>query len=110
MVLVDHCFFSQCLNAIKAKYVFKFIPIILVVLLISSKSEAQNLFANADFEQLNNCTEYHQDCASEAWFYLKPSATPLFTPNVVPKPYGGKDLLILPIENVFDFQKKRQFV
>ncbi len=72
--------------------------------------KAQNLFANSDFEQLNNCSEYHQDCASEAWFYIKPSATPLFTPNVVPKPFSGKDLMILPIENIYDGQKKRQFV
>ena len=76
----------------------------------SSQLKAQNLFANADFEQLNNCSEYHQDCSSEAWFYIKPSATPLFTPNIVPKSFSGKDLLILPMENIYDFQKKRQFV
>ena len=84
--------------------------IVFIFFCFSTRTAAQNLFANSDFEQLNNCTEYHQDCASEAWFYIKPSATPLFTPNIIPKPFNGKDLLILPIENVYDHQKKRQFV
>ncbi|MFN0081011.1 MAG: hypothetical protein ACKVOM_00705 [Ferruginibacter sp.] len=73
-------------------------------------SNAQNFFANADFETLNNCTEYHQDCSSEAWFYIRPSATPLVTSNAVPQPFSGKDLLILPVENIYDPLKKRQFV
>ncbi len=77
---------------------------------LSLISSAQNFFANADFEALNNCTEYHQDCSSEAWFYIKPSATPLFTSNAVPRPFSGKDLLILPVENIYDPLKKRQFV
>ncbi len=77
---------------------------------LSLISSAQNFFANADFETLNNCTEYHQDCSSEAWFYIKPSATPLFTSNAVPRPFSGKDLLILPVENIYDPLKKRQFV
>ena len=88
----------------------KFVFIVSIFLCFCINVKGQNLFANSDFEQLNNCSEYHQDCASEAWFYIKPSATPLFTPNIVPKPFGGKDLLILPIENIYDFQKKRQFV
>ena len=93
------------------KNLFLKLPIILFIFIFTSPQlKAQNLFANSDFEQLNNCTEYHQDCASEAWFYIKPSATPLFTPNIVPKPFSGKDLLILPIENIYDPQKKRQFV
>ena len=87
------------------------LPIIFFIFIFTSPQlKAQNLFANSDFEQLNNCTEYHQYCASEAWFYIKPSATPLFTPNIVPKPFSGKDLLILPIENIYEPPKKRQFV
>ena len=105
-----HYFILHGLNSIKKLHVFKYCIIIILFICIAINVKAQNFFANADFEQLNNCTEYHQDCASEAWFYIKPSATPLFTPNVVPKPFSGKDLLILPIENIYDFQKKRQFV
>lgn len=71
---------------------------------------AQNYFANADFEAVNNCAELHQDCSSEAWFYLKPALTPLIYPNIVPKPFSGKDLLILPIENVFKKVDHHPFV
>ena len=71
---------------------------------------AQNYFANADFEQLNNCTEYHQDCSPAAWFYLKPAITPLINNYEVPKPFSGKDLLILQVENVFIKIKKRSFI
>jgi outer membrane protein OmpA-like peptidoglycan-associated protein len=73
-------------------------------------SKAQNYFANADFEALNNCIEYHQDCSSEAWFYIKPAITPLIDNITVPKPFSGKDLLILPVENVFTKIQKRPFV
>jgi outer membrane protein OmpA-like peptidoglycan-associated protein len=103
-------FLFQCINLIKQAYFFRFCVVFILIYMVGVNAEAQNLFANADFEHLNNCTEYHQDCASEAWFYIKPSATPLFTPSVVPKPFSGKDLLILPIENIYDPQKKRQFV
>ena len=98
------------LNLVKSPILLKYVVVACLFLLPCNKIIAQNLFANADFEQLNKCSEYQQDCASEAWFYIKPSATPLFTPNVVPKPFSGKDLLILPIENIYDGQKKRQFV
>ena len=97
------------LKAEKISY-YRIVSIIVLFFSFSSHINAQNLFSNFDFEELNNCSEYHQDCSSEAWFYVKPSATPLFTPNVIPKPFSGKDLLILPVENVYDFQKKRQFV
>ncbi len=30
----------------------------------------QNLLANGDFEDINNCAEYHSECGVEAWFYL----------------------------------------
>ena len=97
------------INCIKKSLFLKLGFVAFLFFCLESNIKAQNLFANADFEHLNNCTEYHQDCASEAWFYIKPSATPLFSPSVVPKPFSGKDLLILPIENIYD-PKKRQFV
>ena len=103
-------FFLYYINLIKQFRFFSLGIITILMVGFTVNVEAQNLFANADFEQLNNCTEYHQDCAPEAWFYIKPSATPLFTPNVIPKPFSGKDLLILPIENIYSFHKKRQFV
>ena len=71
---------------------------------------AQNYFANADFEQLNRCTEFNQDCAPEAWFYIKPAITPLIYNNVVPRPFTGKDLLILQVENIFGKVRKRNFI
>ena len=110
MFQVGHYFLLNNINFIKTPHLLKFGLAAFLFFCLGLNIKAQNLFANADFEQLNNCTEYHQDCASEAWFYIKPSATPLFTPSVVPKPFGGKDLLILPIENIYDPQKKRQFV
>ena len=72
--------------------------------------KAQNLFANADFETLNNCTEYHQDCSPEAWFYIKPAITPLINNNAVPNPFSGKDLLIVPIENIYGTTNSRTFI
>ena len=72
--------------------------------------QAQNYFANADFEQLNNCTEYHQDCSSEAWFNIRPAVTPLINFKSVPHPAGGKDLLIVQVENVFKPVTNRSFV
>ena len=104
--------YSECFTFLSKlkKISLRIFLTISLILCVSINLKAQNLFANSDFEQLNNCSEYHQDCSSEAWFYVKPSATPLFTPNIVPRPFSGKDLLILPVENVFDFQKKRQFV
>ena len=110
MCLGFYHFFCYHISSIKRKLLYIYGIITFLIFCINVDVKAQNLFANSDFEQLNNCTEYHQDCASEAWFYIKPSATPLFTPNVVPKPFSGKDLLILPIENVYYFHKKMQFV
>ena len=72
--------------------------------------KAQNLFANADFETLNNCTEFHQDCSPEAWFYIKPAITPLINNNAVPAPFSGKDLLIVPVENVYAAANNRTFI
>lgn len=113
--------FTGCVNgmfSIKVSHVkwpsffsfFRIVVITISLFFLSKISNAQNFFANADFETLNTCTEYHQDCSSEAWFYIKPSATPVFTSNAVPRPFSGKDLLILPVENIYDPIKKRQFV
>ncbi len=79
-------------------------------LFLQNKSFAQNYFANADFEQLNNCIEYKQNCSPHAWFYLKPAVTPLIYNNEVPRPFTGKDLLIAQVENVFKKQTNRSFI
>ena len=110
MFQAGYYFLLHHINFIKTTLFLKSGLVLLLFFFLGLNVKAQNLFANADFEQLNNCTEYHQDCASEAWFYIKPSATPLFSPNIVSKPLSGKDLLILPIENIYEPQKKRQFV
>ena len=78
--------------------------------LFSFSLKGQNLFANADFETLNNCTEFHQDCSPEAWFYIKPAITPLINNNSVPRPFSGKDLLIVPVENIYATINKRTFI
>ena len=82
----------------------------LILFFFANSTFAQNYFANADFEQLNNCTEYHQDCSPEAWFYLKPAITPLINNYAVPKPFTGKDLLIVQVENIYGKIKKRSFI
>jgi outer membrane protein OmpA-like peptidoglycan-associated protein len=79
-------------------------------LFLQDSAFAQNYFANADFEQLNNCIEYKQNCSPHAWFYLKPSITPIIYNSEVPRPFAGKDLLILQVENVFKKQTNRSFV
>lgn len=71
---------------------------------------AQNYFANADFEQLNNCIEFKQNCSPHAWFYLKPAITPIIYNSEVPRPFAGKDLLILQVENVFKKITNRSFI
>ncbi|MFC4263766.1 OmpA family protein [Ferruginibacter yonginensis] len=93
---------------IKSKFIYLWL--LYCCSFLSNNVQSQNLFANADFEAINNCTEYHQDCSSEAWFYLKPSLTPLIDARAVPKPFSGKDLLIVPVENVFKPVKARSYV
>lgn len=88
----------------------RLIILFLGVVLFPSELKAQNLLVNADFEELNNCTEYHQDCSPEAWFYIKPSVTPLINNNAVPRPFSGKDLLTVPMENVYSALNKRTFI
>jgi len=88
----------------------RLIYLYLIAVFFSADLKAQNLFVNADFEALNNCTEYHQDCSPEAWFYIKPAITPLINNTAVPTPFGGKDLLIVPMENVYSNVNKRTFI
>ena len=84
--------------------------ILLFFLFAFGSASGQNMLANSDFEELNNCTEFHQDCSSEAWFYIKPAITPLFNFKAVPQPASGKDLLILSAENIDNPVKGRSFV
>jgi outer membrane protein OmpA-like peptidoglycan-associated protein len=71
---------------------------------------AQNLFVNTGFEELNVCSELHQQCSPEGWFNIKPVAPPIIEHNAVPKPFSGGDLLIVPVENVYSPVVKRPFV
>jgi outer membrane protein OmpA-like peptidoglycan-associated protein len=93
---------------------FQIVPRIFIILsvifIFPFHSKSQNLFFNSDFEELNLCIEYNQLCSPAAWFYIKPAATPLINANMVPQPLRGKDLLILPIENVYNKIPKRAFV
>ena len=91
-------------------FFWRFIFFQFFLFIFSSNVTAQNYFANADFEELNNCIEYHQNCSPAAWFYLKPAVTPFINNYEVPKPFKGKDLLIAQVENVFGKVKKRSFI
>lgn len=88
----------------------KFLCTIIAWICFSYHVKSQNLLVNTDFETLNNCSEYHQDCSPEAWFYIKPAITPLINNTAVPKPFSGKDLLIVPVENVYAAVNKRTFI
>jgi outer membrane protein OmpA-like peptidoglycan-associated protein len=68
--------------------------------ILQTVSQAQNYFANPDFEEYNLCIEYRQLCSAAAWFYIKPAATPLINLKAVPPPLSGRDLLIVPIGNL----------
>lgn len=71
---------------------------------------AQNLFANPGFEDINTCTEYHASCAPEAWYYIQPTTNPLVNNKVVPKPLLGVNLLLVPVDNVYDKGSSRYYV
>ncbi|WP_255157346.1 OmpA family protein [Ferruginibacter sp. HRS2-29] len=62
---------------------------------------AQNLFANSSFEDINICVEFNASCAAEGWFYIKPTTNPLVNRQVVPEPYSGMNLLLVPVESVY---------
>jgi outer membrane protein OmpA-like peptidoglycan-associated protein len=69
--------------------------------------QSQNLFANAGFEDINRCVEYHADCAPEAWFNI-PATNILVNSRVAPRPVLGHMVLTVPIGNVMtNFNKPR---
>ena len=71
---------------------------------------SQNLFANPGFEDINNCVEYHADCAPEAWFNI-PAANYLVKGRLAQKPVLGNMLLLVPVSTVLQsMQNKRRFV
>ena len=65
------------------------------------KISAQNLFVNPGFEELNVCTELHQQCSPEAWFNLKPAKPTIIQYNSAPKAFSGGESLAVPVENVY---------
>jgi len=85
---------------------------LLLISFITTDTElnAQNLLVNAGFEELNNCTELKANCAPEAWFYIRPATNPLVNSRIVPDPPLGTNLLLVPVENVFDKPAKRPYV
>ncbi|MEP6677132.1 MAG: OmpA family protein [Ferruginibacter sp.] len=72
--------------------------------MICQKAAAQNLFANGSFEVFNNCTEYHADCAPEAWFNIPLGNLKANSFN--PKAIMGKYVLTVPVENLLDPNKR----
>ncbi len=44
--------------------------LVICLLVVFEKADAQNLLANGDFEDRNTCYEYHVFCAAEAWFRI----------------------------------------
>ena len=73
--------------------------LLIVVLLFSLNSNAQNLFVNGGFEDVNTCVELHQQCLPEACFNIRPVAPPQIT--FTPLPFEGKEALIMSVENVY---------
>lgn len=79
-------------------------------LFVSNNGYGQNLFANAGFEDINNCTEYHADCAPEAWFNI-PAANYAVKGRKAQRPVLGQMLLLVPVGNVLQtFNAKRRFI
>ena len=42
----------------------------LLSLAVNYTISQRNLLLNGDFEDINNCAEYHSECGVEAWFYM----------------------------------------
>ena len=81
----------------------------LYLLFIFHNASAQNLFANPGFEDINNCIEYHADCAPEAWFNI-PATNYMVKGRFAQRPVLGNMLLLLPVGNVMqNFNNKRRF-
>ncbi len=89
----------------KCRLVFSF-----YLLLIFHKAPGQNLFANPGFEDINNCIEYHADCAPEAWFNI-PATNYLVKGRLAQRPVIGNMVLLVPVGSVLQkFNNKRRFV
>lgn len=82
---------------------------VLLIILCNSKSTAQNYLANPSFEAVNNCVEYHADCAPEAWFNI-PATNYGVALMSLPKPVYGESVLYLPIGSVLENFNKPRFV
>ena len=87
---------------------FKLRLLLIAVLSFSLNTNAQNLFVNGGFEDVNTCVELHQQCSPEAWFNIRPVAPPQIT--FTPLPFEGKEVLIMSVENVYHPVKNRSFV
>lgn len=80
----------------------KFLLLLISLSVLSAKrAVAQNLFVNPSFEDINICVEFNASCAAEGWFYIKPTTNPLVNRQVVPEPYSGMNLLLVPVESVY---------
>lgn len=74
-------------------------PSILILLcLILSDLNSQELIANGGFEEYNVCTEYDAPCAPEAWFRLPPTEINVKLKKV-PRVYEGKYAELVVVEN-----------
>lgn len=71
---------------------------------------AQNLFVNPGFEELNVCSELHQQCSPESWFRIRPVKPPIIQYNSAPKAFSGGESLTVPVENVYKPVAGRGFV
>jgi outer membrane protein OmpA-like peptidoglycan-associated protein len=87
----------------------KLVPILLLLVLCNLKINAQNYLANNSFEAVNNCVEYHADCAPEAWFNI-PATNYGVALLSLPKPVYGESVLYLPIGSVMENFNKPRFV
>ncbi|MGC4103192.1 OmpA family protein [Ferruginibacter sp.] len=85
------------------------ICLFVLLLLHSIHVHCQNLFANPGFEDLNNCTEFHADCAPEAWFNI-PATNYLVHGSLAPRPMLGHMVLVLPVGSVMENFNKPRFV
>lgn len=74
------------------------------------KLSAQNLFVNPGFEELNVCTELHQQCSPEGWFNIRPAKPTIIQYNSAPKAFSGGESLAVSVENVYKPVAARSFV
>jgi outer membrane protein OmpA-like peptidoglycan-associated protein len=78
-----------------------FFSILFLFCVFTKNVNAQNLFANPGFEDINTCSEYHATCAPEAWFYINPATNPLVSGKAAVSPMLGNNILLVPVGNVF---------